>query len=130
MQHYVMMRPVDVIGKSGTGNVAYVTEYDNGYCLLIWNNSSSDVSAVYKSIAVLEGIHCHTGTSLDKITPQLYDKFVPKSIQFNAIQNLANVTNSFLADQAMMISINSICDAVGKIADIVSKYEPEKKSNE
>lgn len=59
-------RKVDVSGVSGTGIVAFGTEYPNGKVTLCWNTRFSSV-AVYDSMQDVVEIHCHGDSSMIEV---------------------------------------------------------------
>jgi hypothetical protein len=74
MKTYYLCRSEDVSGKSGTGRVAQVAEFDDGAAVLHWsaNTNSCGVSSteVFASIEDLLKVHGHEGrTILEPIAP-------------------------------------------------------------
>lgn len=56
------MRDEDVTGVSGVGRVAEGVQFSTGDCVLVWLGTLSSV-VVYRSLADLEAIHGHGGSS-------------------------------------------------------------------
>ncbi len=63
----------DVSGVSGTGIVAYGTEYPNGKVTLCWNTKFSSV-AVYDSMQDVIEIHCHGDSSMIEVVNVIKDE--------------------------------------------------------
>ena len=63
MKLYEMIRDTDVSGVSGTGPVAEVVEFDNGWCAVAFYHYTAGVPnvIVYSSIEDCEKIHGHGG---------------------------------------------------------------------
>ena len=63
MNLYEMMRDEDVSGVSGTGAVAEVVEFSNGWVAVSFYSFTADVPnvIVYSSLADAETIHGHKG---------------------------------------------------------------------
>lgn len=59
-------RRVDISGVSGTGVVAFGTEYPNGKVTLSWNTKFKSV-AVYDSMQDVIEIHCHGDSSVIEV---------------------------------------------------------------
>lgn len=62
-KRFVLMRSQDVSGTSGVGRVADGVEFNDGTAVLRWNTEMSS-TAIYKSLAELEGIHGHNGATV------------------------------------------------------------------
>lgn len=61
---YKLVRHKDVSGVSGTGLVAWATEYPNGWCTVAWEiNSKCPSVVVYQSLAHAIAIHGHSGST-------------------------------------------------------------------
>lgn len=61
-RRFELYRYRDVSGRSGTGAVAWGTEYPDGTAVLVWRGSHPSV-AVYRSVAEVADIHGHGGAS-------------------------------------------------------------------
>lgn len=59
MKMYNLIRDVDISGVSGTGLVAEVCQFDNGWCAVGFTGESTGVSnlIVYSDLAHVEKIH-------------------------------------------------------------------------
>lgn len=59
---YKLVRNVDVSGVSGTGLVAWATEYPNGMTTVAWEGEVKSI-VVYHSLAEAVKIHGHEGAT-------------------------------------------------------------------
>ena len=62
-RRFLLRREEDVNGSSGTGNVAYGVEFNDGHVALRWNLGVAGAasSGFYSSIADVDKIHGHEG---------------------------------------------------------------------
>jgi hypothetical protein len=68
MKTYFLCRAKDISGKSGTGRVAQVAEFDDGTAVLHWSadTNSSGVSSteIFNSVDDLLKVHGHEGRTI------------------------------------------------------------------
>lgn len=62
MKRFWLERVEDISGTSGIGRVADGIVFSNGWCALHWLTKYTSV-AFYQSIAELEAIHGHNGST-------------------------------------------------------------------
>jgi len=80
MKLYHLVRTEDVSGVSGTGIIAEVCEFDNGWCAVAFLLHTAGIAniIVYSDIAHVEQIHGHQGKTTLVPLP-IPNSFVEKS---------------------------------------------------
>lgn len=63
MKRFWLDRVSDISGTSGIGRVAEGVVFSNGWCAMHWLSKYTSV-AFYQSVAELEAIHGHNGSTI------------------------------------------------------------------